>query len=253
MSAIVLTEYQWRNISDFLYKEKGVYTGCGDACRLFIEAVLRIVRSGAQWRLLPERYGKWNSVYRRFARWSINDVWTRLYQFCIKYPDSESLMIDSTVIRAHPCAAGALKKHGGQREQALGRSRGGFSTKIHVAVDALGNPLNFILTPGQTHDVTQAENLTACNTPQSVIADKGYDSDEFRQSQQKRGIETVIPSRSDRKEHHEYDRERYKERHLVECFINKIKHFRRIFSRFGKLSERYMSFLQFVGAIIWLR
>jgi transposase len=86
-----------------------------------------------------------------------------------------------------------------------------------------------------------------------VIADKGYDSDEFRQSQQERGIETVIPSRSNRKNPHEYDRERYKERHLVECFINKIKHFRRIFSRFDKLSERYMSFLQFIGAIIWLR
>ena len=253
MSAIVLTEYQWINILNFLQKEARIYIGYKDACRLFIEAVLWIARSGAQWRLLPERYGKWNSVYRRFARWSIKNVWEDLHQFCIRDPDLESLMIDSTVIRAHPCAAGALKKHGGQREQALGRSRGGFSTKIHIAVDALGNPLSFILTPGQTHDVTQAESLTACHTPQSVIADKGYDSDEFRQSQQERGIETVIPSRSNRKNPHEYDRERYKERHLVECFINKIKQFRHIFSRFDKLSERYMSFLQFIGVIIWLR
>ncbi|NJL59227.1 MAG: transposase [Desulfobacteraceae bacterium] len=81
-------------------------------------------------------------------------------------------MIDSTVIRAHPCAAGAVKEDNGQ---ASGRSRGGFSSKIRIAVDASGNPLNFILTPGQTHDITQAESLTACHTPQAVIADKGYD------------------------------------------------------------------------------
>lgn len=253
MSTVALTEYQWINILNFLKESEKIYIGCKDACRLFMEAVLWMARSGAQWRLLPEKYGKWNSIYKRFTRWSDKGIWKALHEFCVRDPDMESLMIDSTIIRAHPCAAGADKKHGGQKEQALGRSRGGFSTKIHIAVDALGNPLNFILTPGQTHDVTQAENLTACYEPHYVIADKGYDSDQFRQSQQKRGFETVIPFRSGRKNAYEYDRDMYKERHLVECFINKIKHFRRIFSRFDKLSERYMSFLQFVGAIIWLR
>ncbi|NJL59060.1 MAG: IS5 family transposase [Desulfobacteraceae bacterium] len=253
MSAAVLREDQWNKILNFICNNHSVYVAGEAACRLFTEAVLRIARSGAQWRLLPEKYGKRNSVYKRSVRWSANRVWEDLHQFFIRDPDMESLMIDSTVIRAHPCAAGALKKHGGQKEQALGRSRGGFSTEIHVAADAPGNPLRFIPTPGQTHDVTQAENLTACYEPQSVIADKGYDSDQFGQSQEKRGIETVIPFRSGRKNPYEYDRDRYKERHLVECFINKIRHFRRIFSRFDKLAERYMSFLQFVGAIIWLR
>jgi hypothetical protein len=83
-------------------------------------------------------------------------------------PDVECLILDTTIVRAHPCAAGALHKSGGQTAQALGRSRGGFSTKIRFNVDALGNPLRFALTGGQRHDITQAETLHgSCHvTPQ---------------------------------------------------------------------------------------
>ena len=162
-------------------------------------------------------------------------------------------VITSTVIRAHPCAAGALKKDGGQDAQALGRSRGGFSTKIHVNVDALGNPLRFKLTGGQRHDITQADALIAGYEGEFVIADKSYDADDFRQTIRDCGAVPVIPPRSNRKELCDYDKHLYKERHLVECFIGKIKHYRRILSRFEKLAKRYLGFLSFVGALIWLR
>ena len=69
----------------------------------------------------------------------------------------ENLLIDSTIVRAHPCAAGAPSKRGRQTEQALCRSRGGFSTKVHASVDALVNPLRSILTAGEKHDITQAD------------------------------------------------------------------------------------------------
>ncbi|MEZ4524687.1 MAG: IS5 family transposase [Desulfobacterales bacterium] len=249
----LIKEDQWLKISAFLSEESCVYAGNLSRLRLFVEGVFWILRSGAQWRFLPSEYGRWNSVYRRFARWSVRGAWERFFTFCARDPDMELLIPDSTVIRAHPCAAGALKTGGGQEEQALGRSRGGFSTKIHVAVDALGNPLKFILAPGQNHDITQAEALTDDFCPAAVPADKGYDSDPFRQHLRERGALPVIPSRSNRKNPQEYDRHLYKERHLVECFINKIKYFRHVFSRFDKLAERYMSFLHFAGALIWLR
>ncbi len=253
MSTVALSENQKVKILNFLQNDPHVYSGNESVCLLFIEAVLRIARSGAQWRLLPEKYGSRNSVYRRFARRSLKGVWERLHSFCAGDPDFENLIIDSTVTRARPCAAGALKRHGGQDGQALGRSRGGFGTEIHIAVDALGNSLKFIPTPGQSRDITRAESLTAGLFPRTVIADKGYDSDQFRDSLQKLGIEAVIPFRSNRKNPREYDRDQYRECHLVECFINKIRHFRHIFSRFDKLAERCLSFLHFAGAIIWLR
>ena len=145
------------------------------------------------------------------------------------------------------------KKKGGQENQALGRSRGGFSTKIHIAVDSLGNPLRFILTGGEKHDAPQAESLIEGFEANALIADKGYDSATLIKEVEANGIEAVIPPRKNRSEQREYDKHHYKERHLVECFIGKIKHYRRVFSRFDKLSKNYLGFLSFVSALIWLK
>jgi transposase len=145
------------------------------------------------------------------------------------------------------------QKNGGQAAQALGRSRGGFSTKIHVTVDALGNPLRFTLTAGQRHDITQAEALLVGLDSDFVIADRGYDADAFITFIIDQGSTPVIPPRKRRKEPRAYDTWLYRERALVECFINKIKHFRHVFARFDKLATRFLGFLHFVGALIWLR
>lgn len=144
-------------------------------------------------------------------------------------------------------------KKRGQTAQALGRSRGGFSTKIHVKVEALGNPLTFLLTPGEQHDITQASLLLGDDDCDFVIADMSYDAKDFRDLIEAQGATAVIPSRKNRKQPYEYDAHLYQERHLVECFINKIKHYRRIFSRFDKLDSRYLGFLSFAATLIWLR
>lgn len=144
----------------------------------------------------------------------------------------------------------AHKKRG---QQALGRSRGGFSTKIHLTVDGLGNPLRFRLSAGQRHDITQAQALMEGFVFQRVIADRGYASQDFVDYVLEQGSEAVIPPHQRAKEPRDYDEWWYRERHLVECFINKIKHFRRVFSRFDKLDTSYLGFLHFVSVLIWLR
>jgi transposase len=117
----------------------------------------------------------------------------------------------------------------------------------------LGNPLRFILTAGQCHDSPQAKALIAGYATQALLADKGYDDMKLINEVIAQGAVAVIPPRSNRRERREYDKHLYKERHLVECFINKIKHYRRVFSRFEKLSKNYLGFLSFVSALIWLR
>jgi len=89
--------------------------------------------------------------------------------------------------------------------------------------------------------------------PQALVADNGYDSHSLIEAVTARGIEAVIPPKKNRLVQREYDRHLYRERHLIECFINKIKHYRRVFSRFEKLSKNYLGFLSFVSALIWLR
>ena len=120
-------------------------------------------------------------------------------------------------------------------------------------MDALGNPLRLLLTAGQRHDSPQAAGLIENFEPQALIADKGYDSDTLIESVTAKGILAVIPPKNSRLVQREYDQHLYRERHLIECFINKIKHYRRVFSRFEKLSKNYMGFLSFVSALVWLR
>ncbi len=145
------------------------------------------------------------------------------------------------------------KKKGTADEQALGRSRGGFSTKLHVLVDGLGNPLRLRLTAGQCHDSPEAPALLEGLTCERVIADRGYAGQAIIDLVVACGAEAVIPPHPRAKEPRDDDHWWYRERHLVECFINKIKHFRRVFSRFDKLARRYLGFIQFTSVLIWLR
>jgi transposase len=111
MTTVRLTDQQWTKLRAFLRSDPHTYLGQDDqACRRFIEAVLWIDRSGAQWRLLPAEYGNWNSVYKRFARWCDYGVWERMLAHFAHDADMEHGLLDSTIVRAHPCAGGAEKK-----------------------------------------------------------------------------------------------------------------------------------------------
>jgi transposase len=119
MTDIRLTDNQWTKIRDFLRQDPNAYVGNEAMCRRFIEAIKWMSRSGAQWRLLPSEFGNWNSVFKRFRRWCENGVWERLLAHFANDPDMEHGMIDSTVIRAHPCAAGAQKNMGRKPSDAV--------------------------------------------------------------------------------------------------------------------------------------
>lgn len=117
---------------------------------MFVNGCLWVLRSGAHWCDLPERYGKWKTVHRRFSRWCHAGVWERVFAALTADRDNQCLMIDSTIVRAHQQAASGR----GAKDQAPGRSRGGLTTKIHMLTDALGRPLRFIVTAGQVNDIT---------------------------------------------------------------------------------------------------
>ena len=140
----------------------------------------------------------------------------------------------------------------GHLQQAVGKSRGGFSTKVHTATDSLGCPIKFILTPGNIADCTMAIPLLEGQEADHVLADKGYDSDEIIHAVTAMPAEPVIPPRSHRKTKRTYDKHIYKERSAIECLFGKLKQFRRIATRYDKLASSYLSFV-YIGAIwVWL-
>ena len=253
MYTIPIAPEKWQKLYGFLQAHPRVYVGNEKRCRRFILAVYWILRTGAQWRALPEPLGKWTSVYKRFARWEECGILQELHDYCARAPDMTTVMLDSTVVRAHMCAAGGSRTGGSQEKQALGRSRGGFGSKIHIVVDALGFPLRFSLTGGERHDVTQAEPLLAPLQFGCAIADRAYDSEPLLKMVIAKQAEAVIPPRRNRTAQRDYDKQLYKERNVIERFINKVKWCRRIFTRYEKLARRYIAFLHLAATSVWLK
>jgi transposase len=114
-----LTNAQWRRIEPLIPGKEGDKGRHGEDNRLFVDAVLWLVRAGAPWRDLPEEFGKWNSVFRRFRRWARRGVWKRLFTELGEDPDLEYLIIDSTIVRAHQHASGAKKGGAKMRRSAV--------------------------------------------------------------------------------------------------------------------------------------
>ena len=132
-------------------------------------------------------------------------------------------------------------------------SRGGLSTKIHAATDALGNPVRLLLGPGQRNDITRAHDQIEGLAPDAVIADKGYDADHLREAVLANEAKAVIPPKSNRRTQSDYDKVLYKERNLVERFVNKLKQFRRVATRYDKLLANYRGFVILAAVAILLK
>jgi transposase len=121
-----------------------------------------------------------------------------------------------------------------------------------VLVDALGNPFNLMLTPGQAHDLTCAETLLEAADPRALIGDKAYDADLLIEMLDRRAITPVIPPKENRKVKRDCDFALYRERNLAERFWNKIKHYRAIATRYDKLARNFLAAVHLVAAIVLL-
>lgn len=154
--------------------------------------------------------------------------------------------------RSRPSARGGGQKRGAE-DQALGRSRGGLSTKIHLAVRGLGCPVRFVLTAGQKGDAPQAASLIEDLPADVVMADAAYDSDRLRDAIARKGAVAVIPNNPSRARKYPLDKDLYAQRHLVECCFSKLKQFRRVATRYEKTAKNYTSVVFLAATILWLR
>ncbi|WFU59770.1 IS5 family transposase [Bradyrhizobium pachyrhizi] len=144
-------------------------------------------------------------------------------------------------------------KKRGSEDQAIGRSRGGLSTKIHMAVRGLGCPVRFTLTAGQKGDAPQAATLIEGLPAEVVMADAAYDADHLRQAIAAKGAIAVIPNNPSRALKHPLDKHLYVQRHLVECCFSKLKQFRRVATRFEKTARNYRAIVTLAAIVLWMR
>ena len=242
-----LTNRQWENLHPFLPPQKPKVGRLNEDHRAIVNGILWIDRTGAPWRDLPERYGCWSTVASRFYRWRKKGIWQRLLEALQQQADVALELnwdvhhVDSSVIRAHQHAAGA--KQSSPEAEALGRSQGGFSTKIHLRIEGSGKPMTIRLTAGQRHEATEFEPLMEQGAvkregpgrpkirPKRVVGDKAYSSGKIRSYLRRRGICLTIPRRSNERSRGKFDRTIYRERNRVERTINRLKQFRRVATR----------------------
>jgi len=165
--------------------------------------------------------------------------------------DTEWVFPDGSYVRAHQHASGARRGE----ERAIGISRGGATTKIHMAADAHGNPIDFEITGGEVHDAKAADTIIEkIGTAEHLIADKGYDSEAIRETARQAGMNPVIPRRSNsEKPNPKFDAYLYKLRHLVENLFARLKHFRSIATRFEKLARNFRAIIYLACSLIWIK
>lgn len=244
----MLTDALWAKLSQLMLHSGRVYRKPDH--RLILEGILYRMRTGIPWRDLPEYFGLWNTVFRRFNLWSKKGVMSLIFKYLSGIADTDWLFIDGSIVRAHQHSSGAIS----EENEAIGKSRGGNSTKIHLAVDSGGLPVHFELSGGQIHDITHAPSLVS-ESPKAevVIADKGYDSEAFREHVRNCGARPEIPRRENSKIGNEdMDWCLYKYRHMVENAFCRIKHYRAVSTRYDKLARNYASMVSLAFAMIWL-
>lgn len=191
-------------------------------------------------------FGSWKSIYNRFRNWAQRGWWEQIFRGT-EISECMGSILDGSVVRAHQDAAGG---RGGPAVNAIGRSRGGFSTKLHAVVTLDGQPIEIRLTPGQQHEATVADVLLDFVHGSHCLADGGYDADCILQGACDRNLTAVIPPSKSRKHRRHYDRQLYRLRYRVEVFFHNLKRYRRIATRYDKTAICFLAFVHVASMLI---
>ncbi|WTV94195.1 IS5 family transposase [Streptomyces jietaisiensis] len=281
---LVITDAMWDRIEPLMPADPVRGRRWADHRRT-LEAIAWKYRTNSPWRDLPDELGSFQTAHKRLIRWAVDGTWEMILAAVLAAADAEddldgTVSVDSTVVRAHQHAAGALKRgwsaQGEPADHALGRSRGGLSTKVHLAADGRARPLAFAVTAGQAGDAPAFETVmsrirvprTGPGRPRTrplvVLADRAYSSRAIRGHLRRRGIRAVIPQPSDQVGHRlrrgrrggrppGFDSQAYKQRNSVERCINRLKQWRGLATRTDKLAIAYQAALHLAGILIWIR
>ena len=241
-----LTDAQWNRIKFVFEGTKRVGRPSLNP-RIVFNALMWILKSGGRWRDLPARYGNWNSIYHKFRLWCSLGLFDRLLKVInADAKDATLLEIDSTFCKVHQSACSALKN------QAIGVSRGGKNTKVHVLINERMQLLKVILTGGHVHDSEPAIELLKGVTlkGKTILADKAYSCEQIRFFIAEHGAFACIPDKVNFKTKHDFNSFLYKQRNIVERFFQRIKNYRHVATRFDKLADCFENFVLLAASVI---
>jgi transposase len=234
-----LSDGEWATIRPMLPNKARGVPRVDD--RRVLNGIFWVLRSGAPWRDLPIAFGPYTTCYNRFVRWRRAGVWSRIIDALAAAHDAAVQMIDTSIVRVHQHGACLARN----KRQAMGRSRGGLTSKIHAVVDSNGLPVRLALTAGEAHDNRLAAKLLSrLKSGAMLLADRGYDADWIRELVSEHGAWANIPPRRNRNDALCFSPYLYRARNLVERFFNKIKQCRRVATRYDKLAANYLAFIQ---------
>lgn len=211
--------------------------------RTALDCAIWVIIGGRTWKEIPEKYGKYDTIRKRFARWSKSGIFRKIfYLMAGKAKKRCQAMLDSTTVKAHRTAA-SMKNDDQVRE--IGRSAGGLTTKIHLLASTERIPLDFSLSPGQASDSKKGEELLRKNKNnfKMLLADKAYDTDKIRNFLKEEKKNVCIPPKSNRKNPPDFDSSLYKTRSVIEIMFGRLKDWRGIAMRYCRSAHIFDSFV----------